>query len=95
MITPEELQSSVEALELVLRSMDSVRDQLNRYNLALREHAKTLRQYAVNINMLADTDDRGRNQGDGRVYEYLMMHSANYYDRYAESQEQLVFILAS
>ena len=94
-IAPEELQSSVEALELVLRSMDSVRDQLNRYNLALREHAKTLRQYAVNINMLADTDDRGRNQGDGRVYEYLMMHSANYYDRYAESQEQLVFILAS
>ena len=89
-ISPEELQTSVESLELVLRSMDSVRNQLNQYNLALREHANTLRQYAVTINMLAVTDDRGRNQGDDRVYEYLMLHSANYYDRYAESQENLV-----
>lgn len=94
-ISPEGLQSSVESLEMVLRSMDNVRDQLNRYNLALREHANTLRQYAVNINMLAVTDDRGRNQGDDRVYEYLMLHSANYYDRYAESQEQLVFLVSS
>jgi hypothetical protein len=93
-ISPEELQTSVESMELVLRSMDNVRNQLNQYNLALREHANTLRQYAVNINMLAVTDDRGRNQGDDRVYEYLMLHSANYYDRYAESQENLVSLIS-
>src|SRR5580700_3016901 len=63
-ISPEELQTSVESMELVLRSMDNVRNQLNQYNIALRDHANTLRQYAVNINMLAVTDDRGRNQGD-------------------------------
>jgi hypothetical protein len=87
---PEELHQSVESLELVLKTMDQVREQTNRYNTALREHARSLRGYAVNINMISPKDDRGRNNGDDRVFENLMVHCANYYDRLAEAQEQLV-----
>lgn len=91
-MTSEELQQSVEALEMVLKSMDSVRDQTNRYNAALRDHARSLRGYAVGINMVATRDERGQrvNVGDNRVSERLLVHCANYYDRLAESQEQLV-----
>lgn len=90
-MTPEELQQSVESLELVLRTMDLVRDQTNRYNTSLRDHARSLRSYAVNINMMAPADDRGkRNIGEDKVFENLMLHCANYYDRLAEAQEHLV-----
>src|SRR5271167_3867406 len=90
-MTPEELQQSVETLELVLRTMDTLRDQTNRYNTALRDHARSLRGYAVNINMLAPNEDKAkRNIGDDRVFENLILHCANYYDKLAESQEHLV-----
>jgi hypothetical protein len=89
-ISTEQLYNSVESLEMLLQSMNNVRKQLNRYNMALHKHADALRQYAVNMNMLAVTDERGRNQGDDRLSEYLIVYSANYYDRFAEAQEQLV-----
>jgi hypothetical protein len=91
-MTSDELQQSVEALEMVLKSMDQVRDHTNRYNAALRDHARSLRGYAVGANMVATRDERGQriNVGDNRVSERLLVHCANYYDRLAESQEQLV-----
>ena len=91
-LTPEELQQSVESLELLLKTMDQVRDQQNRYNAALREHARSLRGYAVGINMITARDDKGQrvNVGEDKVSEKLLVHCANYYDRLAEAQEQLV-----
>ena len=87
----EELQQCVESFEVVLRTMDTVRDQTNRHNMALREHARSLRGYAVNINMLTPTDDKGKKvAGEDRVFENLLLHCANYYDRAAEAQETLV-----
>ena len=91
-MTSEELQQSVESLEMVLRTMDQVRDQTNRYNTALREHARSLRGYAVGINMITARDEKGQrpNVGEDKVSENLLVHCANYYDRLAEAQEQLV-----
>jgi|SRR5579859_7117034 len=90
-MTSEELQQSVESLEMILKSMDQVRDQTNRYNESLRGHARALRSYAVTINMVASRDERQRhNVGEDRVSERLLEHCANYYDRLAESQEKLV-----
>ena len=91
-MTPEELQQSVESLELVLRTMDQLRDQTNRYNTAIRDHARSLRGYAVGINMLSSRDEKEQRNhiGEDRVFENLLVHCANYYDRLAESQEQLV-----
>lgn len=91
-MSPEELQQSVESLELVLRTMDAVRDQTNRQNSALRDHARSLRGYAVNINMMAIVDDRApkRHIGEDKVFENLLVHCANFYDRFAEAQELFV-----
>ena len=91
-MTSEELQQSVESLEMVLRTMDQVRDQTNRYNASLREHARSLRGYAVGINMITARDDKGQrvNVGEDKVTENLLVHCANYYDRLAEAQESLV-----
>jgi hypothetical protein len=92
-MTSEELQGSVESLENVLKTMDQVRDVTNRYNTALREHARSLRTYAVGINMISTRDERGQprvNVGEDRVSERLLAHCANYYDRLAEAQESLV-----
>lgn len=90
-MTSEELQQSVESLEMILKSMDQVRDQTNRYNEALRGHARSLRSYAVTINMVVARDERQHhNVGEDKVSERLLEHCANYYDRLAESQEQLV-----
>jgi hypothetical protein len=95
-MTSDELQQSVEALETVLRTMDQVRDQTNRYNAALREHANSLRGYAVGVSMIFGTDVSGQrvNVGDDRVSEKLLVHCANYYDRLADAQEQLVLTLS-
>ena len=82
-MTSEELQQSVESLEMILKSMDVVRDQTNQYNEALRGHARSLRSYAVTI-ITRDS------VGEDKVSERLLEHCANYYDRLAESQEQLV-----
>jgi hypothetical protein len=93
-ITSEELQQSVEALETVLRTMDQVRDQTNRFNAVLREHARALREYAVGVNMIVTRDENGRvrgvDVGEDRVSERLIVHCASYYDRLAEAQEMLV-----
>src|SRR5947207_12434336 len=91
-MSPEELQQSVESLELVLRTKDVVRDQTNRQNTALIDHARSLREYAVNINMMATFDDKAhkRNIGEDKVFENLVVHCANYYDRLAEAQELFV-----
>lgn len=91
-MTSEELAQSVQALEQVLRTMDQVRDLTNRYNSALREHVRSLREYAVGINMIVARDDKAQrgNVGEDRVSERLLVHCANYYDRLAEAQEQLV-----
>jgi len=91
-MTNEDLKQSVESLELVLRSMNDVREQTNLYNAALREHAKSIRSYAVSVQMIntwEETRQRG-NVGDAKVSERLLVHCANYYDRLAEAQEQLV-----
>jgi hypothetical protein len=90
-MTSEELQQSVESLEMILKSMDHVRDQTNRYTESLKGHARALRGYAVTINMVVARDERQHhNVGEDRVSEKLLEHCANYYDRLAESQEQLV-----
>lgn len=91
-LSSDDLQQSVEALEMVLKTMDQVRDQTNRYNSSLREHARSLRGYAVGINMGGPREARAVNVGEERVYEKLLEHCANYYDRLAESQEHLVTI---
>jgi hypothetical protein len=93
-MTSEELQQGVESLETVLRTMDQVRDQTNRYNAALREHARSLRGYAVSINMITAREDKGQraNVGEDKVSENLLVHCANYYDRLAEAQETLVYL---
>lgn len=91
-MTSDELQQSVESLEMVLRTMDQVRDEMNRYNIALREHARALRSYAADINIVSSRDDRGSrtNVGDDFVTESLLVHCSHYYDKLAESQEHLV-----
>lgn len=91
-MSPEELQQSVESLELVLRTMDGVRDQTNRQSTAFRDHARSLRGYAVNINMMATFDERTSKKhiGEDKVFENLLVHCANYYDRLAEAQELFV-----
>jgi hypothetical protein len=91
-MTSDELQQSVESLEMVLKTMDQVRDNMNRYNTALREHARSLRGYAADINMASVRDDRGprTNVGDDFVSESLMVHCSHYYDKLAEAQEHLV-----
>ena len=94
-LTSDDLQSSVEGLEMLLRTMDQVRDQANKHTAALKEHARSLRGYAVGINMIAAKDDKGQNitVGEDRVIERVLVHCANYYDRLAESQEHLVYLL--
>jgi hypothetical protein len=89
-LTSDDLQQSVESLELVLRTMDRVREQTNAYNASLREHARSLRGYAVGINMSVAARPAGPNVGEEQVYERVLVHCANYYDRLAESQEHLV-----
>jgi hypothetical protein len=98
-MSSDALQASVEALEIVLKTMDQVRDQTNRYNAALREHARGLRGYAANIQLIATRDEDRQGQGqqrgsvgvrDERVPERLLVHCANYYDRLADAQDQLV-----
>jgi hypothetical protein len=91
-MTNDDLKHSVESLEAVLRSMNNVRDQTNQYNGALRQHADSIRQYAVSVQMAntaEETRKRG-NVGDSKVSERLLAHCANYYDKLAEVQEQLV-----
>lgn len=88
---PEDLQQSVEALELVLRTMDQLRDQTNRQNSALRDHARSLKGYAANISIMATTEEKNkRNIGEEKVLENLLVHCADYYNRLAEAQESLV-----
>jgi hypothetical protein len=89
-LTSDELQQSVESLETILRTMDLVREQTNHYNTSLREHARSLRGYAVGINMSATPNTRQPTVGEEHVYERVLVHCANYYDRLAESQEHLV-----
>ena len=94
-MTSDELQQSVESLETVLKTMDQLRDQTNRYNASLREHARALRGYAVSANMISTRDERGQQRvhvGEDRVSERLLVHCANYYERLAEAQESLVSI---
>ena len=95
-MSSDDLQSSVEALETVLKTMDQVRDQTNRYNTVLREHARSMRGYAANMQLIATRDDKGAQKptlSEERVSERLLVHCANYYDRLAEAQEQLVLFL--
>jgi len=93
-LTSEELQQSVESLETVLKTMDQVRDQTNRYNAALREHARSLRMYAVGINMISTRSEGGQQRVTAdTVPERLLAHCANYYDRLTEAQEALVSCL--
>ena len=96
-MTSEDLHQSVEVLETILRTMDQVRDRTNQYNAALREHARSLRTYAVQLNMNVARDDKGTriNVGEDKVSESLLVHCANYYDRLAEAQEQLVLPLCT
>jgi hypothetical protein len=92
-MTSDELQQSVESFETVLKTMDQVRDDMNRYNAALREHARALRSYAADINIVSSREDQGPriNVGDDFVSESLLVHCSHYYDRLAEAQEYFVY----
>jgi hypothetical protein len=96
-MSSEQLHEGIVSLETVLKTMNSLREQTNQQNIALREHARSLRRYETTINMsLVDqTQPVNGNIGEDKVSERLMFHCANYYDRLADAQEQLVYISAS